>query len=200
MHLHDGVIDPSTVAVGFAAAAGLFAWSAYRVRDEEIPRIAVLTAAFFVASLIHIPAGPSSVHLTLNGLTGILLRRRAFLAFPVGLFLQVTLGHGGLSVIGVNACIFGFPAFASWLIYDILSRRGEKNYFLSGAVSGALAVFLSGLMLGAVLWLSSEEFKGFAEFVFIAHIPLMIMEGIITGFVIQFLSRVQPSLVRKGAS
>ncbi|MBN2326432.1 MAG: cobalt transporter CbiM [Candidatus Omnitrophica bacterium] len=199
MHIHDGVLSAPMLAGGFAAASGLFAWSAYKVRDEEIPQISVLTAAFFVASLIHVPAGPTSVHLSLNGLVGILLRRRSFVAFPIALFLQAALlGHGGLSVLGVSTCIFGLPALASWWIYDGMSRRGERWRFASGALGGFMAVLLSGILLAFVLWLSNEDFKRLAQFVLAAHVPLMIIEGIITGFAVEFLARVQPDLVRGG--
>ena len=56
--------------------------------DFAIPRIALMTAAFFVASLIHVPIGPTSVHLLLNGLVGVLLGWRSALAIAVGLLLH----------------------------------------------------------------------------------------------------------------
>src|SRR4051812_50102058 len=80
VHVSDGVLTGPTQAGGFALAAGLIAWSARRVGDGEIPRIALLSAAFFVASLIHVPAGVVKVHLLLNGLMGVVLGRPAGLA------------------------------------------------------------------------------------------------------------------------
>ena len=77
-----------------------------RVRDEEIPRIALMTAAFFIASLIHVSIGPTSVHLLLNGLLGVVIGRRAPLAVLIGIGLQFALfAHGGASTIGVNTCV-----------------------------------------------------------------------------------------------
>src|SRR5947209_2681484 len=92
VHISDGVLLPSWEWAGFAAAALLALFGAWNVRDEEIPRVAVLTAAFFVSSQIHVqvPGGPST-HLLLNGLLGVVLGRRALLAVPVGLFLQAVL-------------------------------------------------------------------------------------------------------------
>src|SRR5205823_13141938 len=111
VHISDGVLTLPWLAGGFALAAVLALLAAYRVRDEEIPRIALLTAAFFVASLIHVRLGPTSVHLLLNGLVGVVLGRRAGLAILVGLTLQaVLLGHGGFTTIGVNACVLTYPA------------------------------------------------------------------------------------------
>src|ERR671937_1674740 len=117
VHISDGVLAWPWWVGGFALAAVLALAAAYRVRDEEVPRIALLTAAFFVASLIHVRAGPTSVHLVLNGLVGVLLGRRAALAIPVGLFLQAALlGHGGFTSLGINSCVMVLPALAAWLV------------------------------------------------------------------------------------
>src|SRR6266581_2825350 len=98
VHISDGVLTAPWLVGGFVLAALLLALAALRIRDEEIPRIAILTAAFFVSSLIHIRVGPTSIHLLLTGLVGVLLGPRAPLAIFVGLVLQATLiGHGGYS-------------------------------------------------------------------------------------------------------
>ncbi len=197
MHLADGVISSIPVLVGGFAAAGVgCAWSAYKIRDEEIPSVAVFTAAFFVVSLIHIPAGPGSVHLIFNGLIGVVLRRRSFLVFPIGLFLQAAvLGHGGVSGIGINCCGLGIPALLSWIVYDGLSARGQRWIFLSGAVGAGLGVLGSGVLFMAVLLSMGENFSSLATMVFLAHLPVALLEGMITGFTVQFLSRVQPVLI-----
>ena len=77
VHISDGVLTWPWLAGGFALAGLLAAVAMMQVRDEEIPRIALMTAAFFVASLIHVPIGPTSVHLLLNGLLGVVVGRRA---------------------------------------------------------------------------------------------------------------------------
>src|SRR6516162_7120099 len=106
VHISDGVLTTPWLAVGFGGLALLLLIGCRRVRDEEIPRIALLTAAFFVASLIHLRVGPTTVHLLLNGLVGVVLGRRAGLAIPVGLLLQALLfQHGGITTLGVNACV-----------------------------------------------------------------------------------------------
>ena len=104
------------------------------VRDEEIPRIALMTAAFFVASLIHVPIGPTSVHLLLNGLLGVIVGRRAPLAVLLGLTLQAVLfGHGGFTTIGVNTCVMALPALgAAWLFGTL--RAGIAQCLPSGGI------------------------------------------------------------------
>src|SRR5262249_23244151 len=96
VHIADGVLRPPVLIAGLVVALLLAVIGAWRLRDEEVPRVALLTAAFFVASQMHVRAGPTSVHLLLNGLLGVILGWRAALAIPIGLFLQFELfSHGG---------------------------------------------------------------------------------------------------------
>src|SRR5947209_15408462 len=106
VHISDGVLTWPWLGGGFAVAVVLAVLGAWRIRDEEIAKVAVLTAALFVASSIHVPVGPTSVHLLLNGLVGIVLGWRAALAILIGIFLQAAImQHGGYSTIGINDCI-----------------------------------------------------------------------------------------------
>src|SRR5262245_60707254 len=124
VHISDGVLSPTWCAAGFVLAALLIAVENFRLpSEEEIVRVALMTSAFFVASLIHVRIGPTSVHLLLNGLVGVVLGWRAALAIPVGLFLQAALiGHGGFTSLGVNSCVMTLPALLAWLVFGGLRR------------------------------------------------------------------------------
>src|SRR5437764_769637 len=91
VHITDGVLTWPWLLGGFGIASFLLMGAAWRLKDEEVPRIAILTAAFFVSSLIHIRVPPTSIHLLLTGLVGVVLGPRAVLAIAVGLLLQVLL-------------------------------------------------------------------------------------------------------------
>src|SRR4051812_1893084 len=114
VHLLDGFLPLLPwCLVGYAAAIVLAALGSWRLHERDIPRIALATAAFFVASSIHIKVPPSSVHLVLNGLVGIMLGMRAGLALFIGLFLQALLiGHGGFTTLGINTVLQTVPALA----------------------------------------------------------------------------------------
>ena len=123
--------------------------AAWRIRDEEMPRIAILTAAFFVSSLIHIRVGPTSIHLLLTGLVGVLLGRRAALAIAVGLLLQMLLiGHGGWSTLGVNTCVMTFPPCSAGCSFRRCTacpgsrRRSARGVLVGGS---AIVLFLSAV-------------------------------------------------------
>ena len=116
MHISDGVLPVSVAVGGYAVSLGLTVWSARKTRNEDMPKLAVMTAAFFVASLIHVPFGPTSVHLIIPGLTGALLGPSAFLSIGLGLLLQSLLFQfGGLTALGVNALMMGGAGNRVWL-------------------------------------------------------------------------------------
>jgi cobalt/nickel transport system permease protein len=154
VHISDGVLTWPWWAGGFAVAGLLALLSAWRVRDEEIPRVAVLTAAFFVASLIHVRVGPTSVHLLLNGLVGVVLGRRAPLAILVGLGLQaVLLGHGGFTTVGVNTCVMAIPALLAGWLFAGLQRVNWLRHRAARAliVAAGAAALLLGVIFAAVV-------------------------------------------------
>jgi cobalt/nickel transport system permease protein len=292
VHIADGVLSWPWLGAGFFFTILLAWFGAWRIRDEEIPRVALLTAAFFVASQIHVRIGPTSVHLLLNGLVGVILGWRAALAIPVGLLLQAVLvGHGGIATLGVNCCVMLVPALLArptyraiqrlpWLHHrsfrDLLVGLGMFAWLaclivslmllladspaslvirnLALKVSGVtplampaadanlawaayvlfhpltlvicllLAVgavrldrqlesdetFLVGLLLGQITILETlalnsvalaygaeENWETLAKLVFVAHLPIAALEGVILGFTLSFLTKVRPDILGK---
>ncbi|MDX1739104.1 MAG: energy-coupling factor ABC transporter permease, partial [Alphaproteobacteria bacterium] len=101
MHIVDGALSSEVLIGGAAISAVGLGLGLKRLNIENIPTAGVLSASFFIASLIHVPLGPSSVHLILGGLAGLVLGWAAFPALFVGLLLQaVFFGFGGLTVLG----------------------------------------------------------------------------------------------------
>ena len=94
-HIPDGVLSAPVLITGAVVTVGALAVALRRLDYERIPQAAVLSAAFFVASLVSVPVGPSSVHLLLNGLMGLVLGWAAVPAILVALVLQaVFFGFG----------------------------------------------------------------------------------------------------------
>jgi cobalt/nickel transport system permease protein len=196
MHLSDGVLPTAVTLGGFAAAAAAAAWSLRRTRAEDLPKVAVVTSSFFVASLIHVPLGPTSVHLLLPGVVGILLGPAAFLAIFLGLILQSFLfGFGGITALGANAVMLGVPAWVAGALFRTFRGEGAARQVVLGAVAGALAVALAALILALLLFTGGEDFLGIAKIALAAHIPVMAVEALITGVSISFLAKVKPELL-----
>ncbi len=200
MHISEGVLSAPVLVTGALLAAGGIAVGLKKMDYEKIPEVAVLSSAFFVASLIHVPIGPSSVHLVLNGLLGVLLGWMAFPAILVALTLHAVLFQfGGLSSLGVNTVIMATPAVIAYYLFNLPIRRGTHLVStLAGFGAGATGIALGAILVALALISTGESFLGVAKLVLAAHLPVMVIEGIITGFCVIFLKKVKPEVLEVG--
>ena len=197
MHISDGVLPISVAVGGYVASAALVAWSARRTRSEELPKLAVMTAAFFVASLVHVPFGPTSVHLIIPGLAGALLGPSAFLSIGLGLLLQSLLFQfGGLTALGANALMMGLPALVCGWFFQRYKGQTQLRQVLVGGLAGASGTALAAIILAILMVTGGEDFFGVAKIALLAHGPVIIIEGVVSAFTIGFLARVKPVLLK----
>ena len=196
MHISEGVLSPPVLGSGAAVAAAGIAIGLKKLDYEAIPRVAILSAAFFVATLIHVPIGPVAEHLVLNGLMGLLLGWLAVPAILIALFLQALLFQfGGLTALGVNTVTMAAPAVLCFYAYRGLLRRQGIVAAVGAFACGATAILLSGLLVAVALITTGEAFLKTAELVLLVHIPIMIIEGVITLFIFLFLRKVKPEML-----
>lgn len=196
MHISEGVLSGPVLAVGAAAAAAGVAWGIRKLDGEDLVRTGVLSAAFFAASLVHLPIGPASIHLILSGLMGAMLGWAAFPAIFVGLLLQALLFQfGGLTALGVNAVVMGLPAVVCGLAARPFLKRSGPAFAVAAFCCGALSIVGSLGLLYLALALSGEELAVFAGVFFWSHLALMGIEGGITLAVLTFLKRLRPGLL-----
>ncbi|RTL95182.1 cobalt transporter CbiM [Ancylobacter aquaticus] len=198
-HIPDGLLSaPVLVGGGLLAAAGV-ALGLRRLDERMIPRTALLAAAFFAGSLVAVPVGPSSVHLLLAGLMGVMLGTAAFLAVLVALLLQALLfGFGGLTTLGVNTVNIALPGVLCGLALGPLIRATARPSvrLAAGALAGGLAVLGTGGLVALSLWLSSSDYTPAARVVIATYLPLALVEAFVTAAIIAFLARVQPGALR----
>ncbi len=199
MHLSDGILNLPTVVATSAAAGAMLVHSVRGIKEEDIPKVSLVTAAFFTISLISIPIGPSSVHPTLGGVVGILLGRRSVIAIFVGLLLQaIFFQHGGLTTLGINTLMLSIPALTVSYLFNTLSAKGQRIPLIS-ALIGALAVIICVAILSVVLYLSNSIYYdgllSVINLLLVAHIPVVILEGALTMSVISFINRTRPNLL-----
>ena len=196
MHISEGVLSaPVLVSGGVLAAAGT-AIGLKKIDYDQLARVGILSATFFVASLVHVPIGPSSVHLIMNGIVGLLLGWAAFPAILVALLLQgVFFQFGGITTLGVNTIIMALPAVICYYLFAPLLHKDRKYLLLAGFGCGFCAVLFGGVVVGLALIFTEENFLKVAILVVTAHIPVMIIEGIVTAFCVAFLKKVQPAML-----
>lgn len=203
-HLVDGVVSVPVLVGGSAIAVAAIGYGLRRIEGERIAHVGVMSAAFFVASLVHVPIGPASTHLLLNGLAGIVLGWAAVPAIFAALMLQAAFfGFGGITVLGVNTVIMALPAVAAFHLFARAGGRaaragGRAGGFVSGAAAGAFAVCASCGLIAGVLMLSGAGFAAAAKLILAAHLPVAIVEAFVTGCAVVFLRRVKPDVLAFG--
>ncbi len=200
MHIAEGILDAPALAAGAAVTVVGVAIGLRRMELEIIPRAAVLSSALFVASLIQVPLGPASAHLTLIGLAGVVLGWAAFPAFLVALLLQcVFFGYGGVAVLGVNTANMALAAVLCRYVFRLLapSPPGGRG-FAAGFVAGTLGILAGALFVSLALLTTGRAFAVVAATVFAAHVPVAAVEGLVTGWAVALLSRVRPEVLPSG--
>ncbi len=201
MHISEGVLSGPVMMAGAALAVAGTAVGLKKIDYDRIVHVAILSSAFFVASLIHVNLGPSSVHLILNGVVGLLLGWAAFPAILVALLLQaVFFQYGGITALGVNSVIMATPAVICYYLFSPFLNKGRKTVFAASFLAGAGSVFISCLLLGFSLYLTEKSFLEVSLLVVTANLPVMIIEGIVTGFCVTFFHKVYPEILPRGRS
>lgn len=197
MHISEGVLNAPILITGFACAAAGVAIGIKKMDDDDLPKVAVLSAAFFVASLIHVPIGFASVHLVLNGLVGILLGWAAFPAILVALALQALLFQfGGVTTLGINTLNMALPAVVCFYLFrNFVVSQNRTKAVVAGFTCGFLSIALSAVMVAVSLAYNDKSFLGPAKVILAAHVPVMIIEGTVTALSIIFLKTVKPELI-----
>lgn len=196
MHISEGILSGPVLVSGVALAAAGTAIGLRRLDYDEIARAGMLAGAFFIASLVHVPLGPGSVHLVLNGIVGLLLGWAAFPVILTGLLLQaVFFQFGGLTTLGVNTVVMAVPSVLCALSLGRLIRHKPPLALAAAFACGSLSVLLGGVLVGLALVFTEEKFLEVAVAVMAAHLPVAVIEGIIAALCIGFLKKVQPSML-----
>ena len=201
MHISEGVLSAPVLIAGAAFAAGGIALGLKKLREDRLMTAGLVGAAFFVASLIHVPVGISSAHLILNGLVGVLLGWGAVPVIFIALLLQgLLLQFGGLTVLGVNTVTMGAGAVAAHYLFNAIAGEQTGGRFMAAAaIAGASAILVSSLLTATALVFTEEGFWAAAGALLIAHLPIMIAEGIITALACKFILRAAPELLKESS-
>ena len=214
MHIPDGFLPAQVCAAGYALTGGATWLALHQINKasdprEEIPKAALMTAAFFVGSSISLPIPPTSVHLIMNGVLGALLGWYAMPAILIGLLLQaVLLGHGGLITLGINASMQGIPAVLAGIIFQLHHQFAKPLTpkislgifsFLAGTTGAAIAIIIFVSLINFTIPADIDQGleQGFLTALTVTYIPVALLEGIFTMLLVFFLRRVKPELLER---
>lgn len=197
MHISDGILSIE-VSTTLSLVSGLICiYSLKKIESKNIALIASMSALFFIASFVHIPLGPTQIHLLLIGLIGVFLGIHSFLSIAIALFLQaILLGYGGLTSLGANILIMATPAYFIYILNktNLFKKINEKIKFF---LIGAIGVFFAIIILFLVLFFTKEEYVIASYSILLFNIPAIILEGLITMFLLLYIKKAIPKLLKE---
>ncbi|MEN4017073.1 MAG: energy-coupling factor ABC transporter permease [Methanobacterium sp.] len=203
MHLPDGLIPLWQSVIYWILAIIVLALYLFKLsKSEEKEKItintAILAAVTIAVSSLSIPS-PFGVplHLFVIPLVVILLGPLsgvavAFLCLVVQFFL---LGFGGITTLGANTLSIGVAlSFSTYIFYKLLSGLDERMSIFSGTLMGIVIAALAQVVIIMVAG------AGTLEMLMAALIPFYLFIGVIEGvsnvFIISFISKVKPELLK----
>ena len=198
MHISEGVLSAGMLAFGWAGTIAGVSYGLRKTDPDKIIKTALISSAFFLASLVNVRIGPSSTHLTLLAPMGLILGEAVFPAVFVALLLQAVLfGFGGIVVLGANTFIMGSASFITHIIFGRLIREssGRFRVMILSFMAGAFAVVIGACLVGIFLMMTDVNFSGAVKVLLTAHIPVAIMEGFVTSFLIIWLKKSAPEIL-----
>jgi cobalt/nickel transport system permease protein len=208
MHMADALISPAVGAGFYAASSATLAWSSWRLRLQPdtrvVPTMGVLGAFVFAAQMINfaIPGTGSSGHLA-GGmlLAAVLGPAPAFLVMTSVLLVQcLFFADGGLLALGANVFNLGFfPCFVGYPLFRRIAGRSPTPARRSwGLALGALVSVELGALSVALQTVASGRtdlaFGSFAGLMAAIHLPIGVVEGLVTASAAALLWRLRPGL------
>jgi cobalt/nickel transport system permease protein len=151
IHIPDGVLPAWLVLAGWIGALALVWYAARRARAidvrRKVPLLGIVAALVLVAMSTEIV--PIAYHVNLTVVAGALLGPwlGAIAAFIVVVMLAL-LGHGGVTVIGLNALMIATEMALGWALFRTLVRLlGRPRVRWAAGVATVLTLAVTTTML-----------------------------------------------------
>jgi cobalt/nickel transport system permease protein len=212
VHVPDGLMDPVVALMGtvefLIVIAAVLLVSSKRMKEQNLPRIAVLCAGIFVAQMLNFPIGGGTTgHLIGAALLAILAGPlMAIIGMTVVLIIQALMfGDGGITAFGINATNMAIIApLAGWGVYTLIKpmseRAGRSGKGIAVAIAAWSSVFIASAACAAQLAVSYAISDGAYGIVGTVSIPAMlgyhavigVGEAIISVGVVAYLTTVSP--------
>ncbi|UPM44707.1 energy-coupling factor ABC transporter permease [Halocatena salina] len=210
IHLGEGSFPLWALIVWTLLGVGLIGAVVYRIRKggiktHQIALAGIGTAASFAVFQLNIPVW-GGVHMTLTGLVGILAGPLlgALIALVVNIF-SAALGHGAVGLLGANTLVNATEAIVAYYAFKTLIRM-DWNSFPASASAATLGLSAGAILMGAIIVISGVNGSTLPRgdlTIAVAglvglNLGVAVIEGMLTGFIVQFLASVRPDLVGLG--
>jgi len=214
MHIPDGILPVWLWVLGFVLMSLFLGVTLYRLRKMDmkkmIPLLGALSAAMLVGMSIPILPG---YHINLSVVTGILIGPSlGFVAAFIANMILAFMGHGGITVVGLNTLLLGSEAVLGHTLFYLFKKR--LPVFWRAALATLMTLFITTTILIGIVAMAhidpemlhhgEDHGQGvtgqgsvsiFALLVLSIGAVGWIIEAAITGAVVRFISQVKPDLL-----
>jgi len=207
IHLGDGAFPLWALALWTALGVTLVGVVVYRIREggvepRQVALAGIAAAASFAIFQLNVPVW-GGVHMNLTGLVGILAGPLlgALIALVVNVF-SAALGHGAVGLLGANTLVNASEAIVAYYAFRTL-LRADWDAFPAGAGAATVALATGAVLMGAIIVVSGVNGSALprgdltlavAGLVGL-NLGVAVVEGVLTGFIVQFLAAVRPDLL-----
>lgn len=205
LHIPDGVLPVALWAAGWAVAALTLVLASLRgVSPQQLAFRAAIGALALAAMAVELPLGPFEYHLTLAGPVGVLLGvSGGYQVLFIATAILAFVGHGGFTVIGLNALVLGGGAATSRAVFVVIRRRASAP----AAMAAATAI---GQAVAGAMWLALVGFAIRTSGAGAGRVPMLAafalplwalgvaLETLVAHGIARFLARVRPDLLPGG--
>jgi cobalt/nickel transport system permease protein len=226
MHIPDGYLSPSTCATLYVAAAPFWYVGLRRVKALVNTSLTALLSVFsafsFIVMMFNLPLpGGTTGHAVGMGIAAVVLGPwAAMLAVSIALVIQaIFFGDGGITAIGANcfnmAIVGSLTAYGVYRLVSWRAGLSSRRRVVAGALAGYAGINLSALCAAIefgtqpVLFHTAAGVPLYCPYPMTISIPAMMIghltfaglaELSITGGVVAYLQRADPSLLKLTAS
>ena len=220
IHLPDGILPVWLWAAGYLAAFLLIGalWRGGKATAEprRFALLGIFAAMMILVAMIEAP--PFSYHFNLSVVTGIILgpRLSALAALMVNMILSL-IGHGGITVVGLNTLVLSTEMIAGYYAFRLLTRMHfglTKGGFLATLVGLAIGTSAGfGIIALGSPWIDRALRAGVAEelgpgiegpYLSLTRLAIImfgvgavgwIVEAILSAAILGYLSKVYPGIL-----
>jgi cobalt/nickel transport system permease protein len=214
MHIPDGILPVWLWALGFILMTLFLGFILHRLRTMDmkkmIPLLGALSAAMLVGMSIPILPG---YHINLSVVTGILIGPSlGFVAAFIANMILAFMGHGGITVVGLNTLLLGSEAVLGHTLFYLFKKR--LPVFWRAVLATLMTLFITTTILIGIVAMAHIDpemlhhgedhgheptgqgsISTFALLVLTIGAVGWIIEAAITGAVVRFISQVKPDLL-----
>lgn len=207
IHLGEGSFPVWALVFWTLLGAGLLSAVVYRIRKgsiktNQIALAGIGAAASFAIFQLNIPVW-GGIHMNLTGLVGILAGPLlgALIALVVNIF-SAALGHGAVGLLGANVLVNATEAVVAYYLFKTLIGM-DWDVFPASAGAATIGLSAGAVLMGVIIVVSGVNGSALPRGdLAIAvgglvglNLGVAVIEGILTGFIVQFLASVRPDLV-----